>query len=81
MRPDYGEDQEAVEEHEEKDGDDGVDQRGDDEMHGEPGAGLSEKNATGEKHDALMQAKKIMVRAKRAAGCSVSRRAPMEEAR
>lgn len=45
---------EAVEEHEEEDGYDGVDEGGDKEMHVEPGAGLREENAAGEQDDTLV---------------------------
>ena len=47
-----------IEQRKKKDGHDSVDYRGSGEMHGEPHAGLGQKNAAGEEHDALVQAEK-----------------------
>ena len=49
---------EAVEEHEEEDGHDGVDERGDGQMCVEPGLRLREENAASQNDQALMHDKK-----------------------
>jgi len=48
----------AVEEHEEEDGDDGVDESGDAEMNGEPRLRLREKQAPRQRDDSLVHGKK-----------------------